>query len=85
MSRQFYPWLSKIYMASTLTEEECVQKWSSIAERLTEIDNLIKELAIKYENLSTETENSELVMMHHAAAFVMTELEKCNHQCSCLI
>lgn len=68
-------------MTSTLTEEGCVQKWSSIAERLIEIDTLIKALAIKYENLSTETENSELVMMHHAAAFAMTELEKCNHQC----
>ena len=67
-------------MTSTLTEEECAQKWSSIAEILTEIDTLIKELAKKFENLTTETENSELVMMHHAAAFAMTELEKCNHQ-----
>ena len=61
----------------SLTEEECTQKWTFLTEKLAEIDILIKDLT-KTHQKSTEMESIEVAKLHQSAAFVMTELEKCN-------
>ena len=60
----------------TLNEDECAQKWSEINEKLAAIDALIKDL-VKSHQKSAEMENIEIVKLHQAAAYAMTELEKC--------
>lgn len=60
----------------TFTEEECAQKWSLINEKLAGIDALIKDLATAHQK-SAELENIEVAKLHQAAAYAMTELEKC--------
>ncbi len=60
----------------TLNEEDCAQKWNSLTAKLAEIDILIKDLVQNHQK-SAEMENIELAKLHQAAAYVMTELEKC--------
>lgn len=60
----------------TLTQEECAQKWTSLSESLNAIDILIKDLVQTHQK-SAAFENIEAAKLHQAAAFTMTELEKC--------
>lgn len=62
----------------TLNEEECAQKWSEINEKLAAIDALIKDLVSQHQK-SAEMENIEIAKLHQAAAYAMTELEKCKN------
>jgi hypothetical protein len=62
----------------TMNEEECAQKWAEIAEKLAGIDTLIKQLVNSHQK-SAEIENIEIAKLHHAAAYAMTELEKCTN------
>lgn len=61
----------------TMTEEECVHKWAEISDKLKTVDNLINELT-KAHQKSAEFDNVQVAKLHQAAAFTMTELEKCN-------
>ena len=70
------PGSSHPLLQMTLTEEECAQKWAAISETLQNIDDLIKDLVQTHQK-SAEFENVEIAKLHHAAAFTMTELEKC--------
>ena len=60
----------------TLSEEECAQKWILLTETLVKIDGLIKDISQKHQN-AADLENIEIVKLHQAAAYAMTELEKC--------
>ena len=51
-------------------------KWTAISETLQNIDDLIKDLVQTHQK-SAEFENVEIAKLYHAAAFTMTELEKC--------
>lgn len=59
-----------------LSEEGCAQKWTEITEKLAAIDALIKDLVSTHQK-SAEFENIEIAKLHQAAAYAMTELEKC--------
>ena len=60
----------------TLNEQECAQKWSEISAKLAAIDVLIDDITAMYPKID-EMENIEIAKLHQAAAYVMTELEKC--------
>lgn len=62
----------------TLNEEECAQKWSTITQKLADIEALIKDLVGSHQK-SAEMENIDIAKLHHSAAFAMTELEKCKN------
>lgn len=61
----------------TLSEEECAQKWTLINETLSKIDALIKDITQKHQKAGDIENNIEIAKLYHAAAYAMTELEKC--------
>jgi hypothetical protein len=63
----------------TLGEEECAQKWTLLTEQLAKIDALIKDLSQKHQK-AADLENIEIAKLHQAAAYAMTELEKCKNE-----